>query len=358
MPSQSKVLIASAGSGKTTWIINNVLRRPGERTAITTFTINNTERIAQVFEKRNSVVPSYVTLQSWFSFLLYNLVRPYQNFVIDQRIASINLVSGRSAPRIPSTNNSHFVDKEGRVYTDKISKLSLLCDDRSQGLVMTRLRRAFDRIYIDEVQDLAGYDLDLVERMMKAGIPVTMVGDPRQGTFSTNNSAKNRQYRGSSMIEKFGQWEKKQLCSLFEKSESYRCNQSICNIADSLYPAYSAALSRNSESTEHDGVFVIASQDLERYCNLYSPQVLRYDNRTRCTESRVLNFGAAKGLEFQRVLIIPNGPIAKWLKSGSLTHIEKSLAKLYVAITRARSSVAFVFDGECGVSGIVRFRLP
>ena len=62
-----------------------------------------------------------------------------------------------------------------------------------------------------------------------------------------------------------------------------------------------------------------------------------------------LNFGDAKGLEFDRVLIIPHGPIKKYLKSGDVNNVKGSLSKFYVAVTRARYSVAFLYDEECSV---------
>ena len=62
-----------------------------------------------------------------------------------------------------------------------------------------------------------------------------------------------------------------------------------------------------------------------------------------------MNFGIAKGLQFDRVLILPNNPIKKYLKTGDIKHVEKSKEKLCVAVTRARHSVAFVFDGRSPV---------
>jgi DNA helicase II / ATP-dependent DNA helicase PcrA len=62
-----------------------------------------------------------------------------------------------------------------------------------------------------------------------------------------------------------------------------------------------------------------------------------------------MNFGETKGLTFDRVLIFPHGLGKKWLGSGDLKHVEKSLAKMYVGVTRARHSVAFVFDAPAGI---------
>lgn len=57
-----------------------------------------------------------------------------------------------------------------------------------------------------------------------------------------------------------------------------------------------------------------------------------------------INFGDAKGLTFERVLIYPTKPILAWLKDCNSKLEPKSRAKLYVAITRAMHSAAFVDD--------------
>lgn len=57
-----------------------------------------------------------------------------------------------------------------------------------------------------------------------------------------------------------------------------------------------------------------------------------------------MNFGESKGLSFDRVLIYPTDPIKKWLQNHSSELAPTSRSKLYVAITRARYSVAFVYD--------------
>ena len=55
-----------------------------------------------------------------------------------------------------------------------------------------------------------------------------------------------------------------------------------------------------------------------------------------------MNYGAVKGMTFSRTLIYPHGPLKAYLKTGDLKSAGKEIAKLYVAVTRARQSVAFV----------------
>lgn len=64
-----------------------------------------------------------------------------------------------------------------------------------------------------------------------------------------------------------------------------------------------------------------------------------------------MNFGESKGLTFDRVLIFPHGLGKKRLASGDLKHVKDSAAKMYVGVTRARHSIAFVFDGLSGIPG-------
>jgi DNA helicase-2/ATP-dependent DNA helicase PcrA len=70
-----------------------------------------------------------------------------------------------------------------------------------------------------------------------------------------------------------------------------------------------------------------------------------------------MNFGESKGLGFNRVLIYPNGPIRKFLSQNDRGAISNARAKLYVGVTRARYSVAFVLDGTCTVPGISLYHL-
>ncbi|MDD4570564.1 MAG: hypothetical protein PHE70_10650 [Tepidanaerobacteraceae bacterium] len=54
--------------------------------------------------------------------------------------------------------------------------------------------------------------------------------------------------------------------------------------------------------------------------------------------------GESKGLTFERVLIFPTKPILDWMKDHSKTLKDQSQSKFYVALTRAKHSVAVVCD--------------
>ena len=92
----NRVIIASAGAGKTTEIIKQALGLRPKRTAVVTFTLNNIKEIKDKFFKVNGCVPPEVQIYTWFTFMLYEMVRPYQGIVHEPRIASVHLVNGTS----------------------------------------------------------------------------------------------------------------------------------------------------------------------------------------------------------------------------------------------------------------------
>jgi DNA helicase-2/ATP-dependent DNA helicase PcrA len=73
----------------------------------------------------------------------------------------------------------------------------------------------------------------------------------------------------------------------------------------------------------------------------FSPVILRHSRVTDTMGLKAINFGTSKGRTFDRVMIFPTKPMLKYLDDGDVEKL-KDPAKFYVAVTRARHSVAFV----------------
>ncbi|MBN9497817.1 MAG: UvrD-helicase domain-containing protein [Alphaproteobacteria bacterium] len=355
MPS-SEIIIAAAGGGKTTTIVDSALAA-AERCALVTYTINNTDEISRRFYDRARAIPPGVSVMTWYTFLLRDCVRPYMSAILTQPVAGFHFTNAKSAIGIARAKaDIFFCDKRGYVYSDKVSQLACECDDAMKGAVMKRLAERFGRIYIDEVQDLAGWDLELVEKILRAGINVTLIGDHRQATYRTNPSPKNRQFQDYKIIDKFKLWNKKNLATLKFLTETHRCNQEIADFADRFFPKDEATVSRNKVVTGHDGVFLVGAKEVEAYRERFQPQVLRLSRQTKeCDSMNPMNFGESKGLTFDRVLIFPHKAGKDWLGTGDYSKIEKVASKLYVAATRARYSVGFVCDKVSPIPGVTRW---
>jgi|SRR5271157_1126352 len=346
MPSSNRIIVASAGSGKTTTIIDLACGTMGSRVAIVTYTTNNTSGVEKLTYERVGHIPPHVTISTWYSFLLRHMVRPYQRSLYPESVTRLYFHNGISAPYSKQENIAdHYFGGPGCIYVDKVSKFACKLIEKTNGRPIRRLEAIFDHLYIDEVQDLAGWDLELIEILMKSRIGVTLVGDHRQATFSTNKAQKNKGYAGAKVITKFEKWHKAKLCDLEFQSISHRCVQAICDFADRLHPEMPKTTSLNKVVTGHDGIFAVRERDVEAYMNAFDPQTLRYDRKMKDVPGTPINYGASKGLTFEHTLIFPTGPLSKFLLTGDPKDAG-SISKIYVAITRARQSTAIVIKND------------
>lgn len=359
MGSNDKLIIAAAGSGKTTFLVNEALKRKEAKIVITTYTQANEEEIRRKFIKINKCVPQNVTIQTWFSFLLQHGVRPFQGQMglHDFTCSGLLLENGQSAMFEKEKDvKKHYFAKSQKIYSDKLSKFVVICHDRSGGAVVDRLSRIFTDIFVDEVQDLAGYDLDFLKLLLSSKMNILLVGDPRQGTYSTNNSAKNKKFSKSKIVDFFSDAAIKIERDDNSLTTNYRSRPGICELSNRLYPDLRKTTSGNNVTTDHDGVFFVKTTDVDAYLLKYNPIQLRWDVRTAVAQSyTVLNFGLSKGLEFERVLIYPTPPFIEWLKNDKYGLAPTARSKFYVGITRAMSSVGIVCNQDLDIEGIQKF---
>lgn len=350
---KNRIIVAAAGSGKTTLLVNEALSRPDSKILIATYTEANESEIEKKFLEMNGCIPSNVTLSGWFSFLLQHGVRPYQGCVTETRVDGLHFNQGISAMYTNEADLDHYLNNHNQIYRDKVSKFVLKCDRLSKGRVVKRIAGIFDEIFIDEVQDISGYDLDLIELFMDSATSVLLVGDPRQGTYSTSDSQKYKKFEKSGIVEYFRQLvaaRSDALIDEFSLSVNHRCNQALCELSDTLFPGFPGVTSSNKQTTGHDGVFLLREHDVEAYLRVFDPMQLRYSRKTPVSDSvAVMNFGESKGLTFDRVLIYPTKNFAEWLKNRAIELKPDVRAKFYVALTRARFSAGIVISDKTNI---------
>jgi DNA helicase-2/ATP-dependent DNA helicase PcrA len=360
---KNKLVIAAAGSGKTTYLVKEALKIQDKNVLVTTFTEANEEEIKKKFTVEGGGVPGNVIVRTWFSFLLEHGVKPYQGGIFEERVNGLSLVSGQSKKFVKESEvEKYYFDHNHKIYSDKISKFILECNKQNDGKVINRLTRIYPHIFIDEVQDLAGYDLEFLKLLFASRSNIVLVGDPRQGTYSTNNSSKNKKYKKSQIVYFFENDEIQSNLVIDSDSltTNYRSNQKICNISNKIFPDHVATNSGQNESTKHDGIFFVREEDIESYLKEY-PCCIQL--RDKVTEKRIkkqhaaINFGNSKGLSFERVLIYPTAPIMNWIKDNNAELAPTSRCKFYVAVTRAKYSVGIVYNyvDDEAVDGIEKY---
>lgn len=245
----------------------------------------------------------------------------------------------------------HF-SLDGSIYKDTLAELAVKVAQAASGAVENRLSRIYDEIIIDEVQDIGRKSLDVIDRLLNSDAPRTiMVGDVRQSLIDSDRmSAKNKAADRMELLNWFRTYEGAGRLKVEEMTRTFRSNQQIASFSDSLFPAalgFAATESANEEVTGHDGVFLVREEDLGSYLQLYEAVPLR-DRVTAGKHFEHLGFkniGRVKGLTYNRVIIYPTRPMLELISTGKAM-AEKSACSFYVAVTRAKASVAIIVDSK------------
>lgn len=349
MQSNNIIRVEAAGAGKTYNICKEALEKTDntesdKRVLLLSYTNRGVGAIKDEVCKQNmGVIDSKIDIMTWYSFILNELVKPYQNVIFQiNEVKSIDFSDAHGKVNYKNTGiRERYITSNGDIKSKEIAELVLQINKKSQGKVMNRLSRVYSHIFIDEVQDMAGYDLDIIETLMYSDIEVICVGDNKQATFKTNTSIRNKSKSGTKIWDFFQKLISEDVVEVQKNLISRRFNQEICSFANMVYPNENNIGTSMNEKTDHDGVILINTNDVQKYYNYYRPIVLKYDKKTSTDDYHSFNFGECKGMTFERVLIYPNGPFKDFLLKGREL---KTPQKYYVAATRAKYSIAFVVD--------------
>lgn len=376
---KNKLIVAAAGAGKTTYLVNQAFSIKDGKVLITTYTRSNAEEIRKKIRERNKKetgyysIPENILVEEWFTFLLSNGVRPYKSVMNNSlRYKNIGFFPESEYRKLIADgkikDNIYIQEKEvlshyfvnHKIIQNVLSKFVVKTDQLGGGCILNRIENMYNHIFIDEVQDLAGNDLELIQLLFKSKSRVILVGDPRQTTYLTHHEKMNSKYSDGKIKEYVS--DKCKKCDV-EVDEtilkfSHRNNVEICNFSSNLYPDFvktePCTCKECRTLIKHTGVFVIRPKDLGIYVEKYGQEICILRDKLSAYPER--NFGDSKGLTFERVLIYPTQPIVKYLKDGILVKSVKNkkgvfedkkafdIAKFYVAVTRAKHSVAIVLD--------------
>jgi len=377
---KNKLIIAAAGSGKTTHLVNQAKSIKDQNVLITTYTEANEEEIRKKFNGR---IPKNVTIQTWFSFLLQHGVRPYQSvindglhdkkigfFLTDKCSTKYKGSNGQTYSWAKDKNfyQYYFTSKDGlNICSDTIADFIFNCNEKINGDIIDRIARIFPYIFIDEVQDLAGWELEILNLLFNSSSNILLVGDPRQITFLTHHPQKNVSKKENKKehltIKSYVEKNKlENLCPIDSTTlkNSHRNNQKICDFSSKLFPDIEKCEPCNCkmcrQNVDHEGIFLVKESDIKAYTTQYPQATILKEKEAEFPD---WNFGKSKGLTFERVLIYPTKDIKKWIKDNTQQLAQSTRCKFYVAITRARHSVAIVYNynDDEKIDGITKWKI-
>lgn len=360
--------IAGAGSGKTRKIITESIAeiKRGGKVLVVTYTTSNQQELRNRFLEAFGKFSDRFVVKGLFSFYLEDMVRPYQQVLFKRRIDGIFFnernphLYKNSTFAIPgrkeqldkiSYNPRHFLTEcETKAHTGFLAKLAARIAKATQNAAAVRLSEIYSHVYFDEVQDLVGWDYEVLQSLNKTmKSPITCVGDFRQTVYDTSFGHK-APLTGMEKIAAF----KAMRFNEEPLALNWRCIQTICTIADSVHAGSyketkSAVLNIPLEFAHHVGVFIVKESDVTDYIAAYDPMVLRWQvtsgTKILPPQARCYNFGSSKGLGFDRVLILPAESQMHFVLDGTTPfppEAETAQNKMYVAVTRARYSIGFI----------------
>lgn len=364
----NKLCMAGAGSGKTQKVITESIAeiKRGGKVLVVTYTTSNQQELRRRFLEVFGTHSDRFVVKGLFSFYLEDMVRPYQQALFQRRIdgicfdqcnphmkpGSTFMLPGRAEQlEDKSYNPKHFLTPcETKAHTGFLAKLASRIMKVTKNSAAVRLGEIYTLVFFDEVQDLVGWDYEVLKGLNKVMLTsITCVGDFRQTVYETTFGQK----APKTAAEKIAAFK-----AMGFENESLalnrRCIQPICDVADAVhngtYEATESAVKEvPPEFVHHFGTFIVKESDVAEYIKVFDPMVLRWSVTSGAkllpNEARCYNFGGSKGLGFDRVLVLPTENQLHFVLDGRKpfpAKDETAQNKMYVGITRARYSLGFI----------------
>ena len=334
-----RVVFAVAGSGKTSSIIGSL--NTDSRCLIVTYTENNTRHLKNRVIDKFGEIPVGVRIYSYFTFLYSFCFRPLCGYELKTKGINFSFPLPPHVQRSRKNTKRHYIDDNGRLYANRIAKL--LIEFGVLPDLMQRIEKFYDSVFIDEVQDFAANDFNLICALAKANVEMRLVGDFYQHTFDTSRDGNIQKNLHECFISYCDRLRKSGFeVDLLTLSNSYRCSPTVCTFV-------SENLGVNISSHREDEVVVRYIDDdvveIDSIFNNDSVVKLFYQNSHKY-KGNTANWGSTKGLDhFQDVCVILNPTTLKAFESAKLDQLSPTTKnKLYVACTRAKGNLYFISE--------------
>ena len=323
-------MFAVAGSGKTTYIINSLDLI--KKSVIVTYTNNNLHNLRTGIIEKFGYLPSNIKVYSYYSFLHSFCYKPFLADALKTKGINYNVPYNKFAKK---DNIDFYVDKNQMLYSSRISKL--LIEKNITEDINNRLEKYVDNLFIDEIQDFAGNDFNILKAIAKAKINLLFVGDFYQHTFDTSRDGVVNKNLHDNFLKYQAEFRKVGLVpDLTTLNKSYRCSPTICS-----YITKEIGIAIESHKEIETNIYIIENQEdadklhsNSEIVKLFYREHYKYDCFSR-------NWGDSKGEDkYFDVCVVLNKTTLTNFKKNKLADLAPTTKnKLYVAISRTKNNL-------------------
>lgn len=328
------LILAVAGSGKTTEIINNI--KEDDKALIITYTENNYNILKNSIIKKFKGIPDNIKIYTYFTFLYRFCFLPLKKGF---KVKGLDFNTNPNRYTKSKDINYYYNSFSKKMYHNRLAKI---CLDYFIENIIKRIEKYFNYIYIDEIQDFASHDFNLLLSIIKANCNILLVGDFYQHTFDTSrdgnvNSTLYNDYNNYISRIKTSISNIKIDRTNFLKSK--RCSKQVCEfITEHLKIKIESYNNNDSEIKE-----IYDEKEIDKIINDDSLVKLFYQNSKKYDIKNRDNWGNSKGNTYINTCVILNKNSYEKYKKHKLNELPPSTKnKLYVALSRATNNVYII----------------
>ena len=319
------LMLAVAGSGKTTYLIS--LLNLEQRFLLVTYTRNNYEHLKRLVIRKFGYFPDNIKVLKYFQFVYSFCYKPFCG--LDKKANGICFDVPPEQTRYRPGSDEFYRTKSGRLYHNRIAHY---CSTQCVDGIKARLDKYYDFFFIDEVQDFAGHDFNLLLNILPDRCETICVGDFFQHTYDTSLDGNVRTSLYKKLRSYIKEWERAGITvDMNSLAKTRRCSPEICGFVEQM------GIAIESTGEANGSVFFV---DEEMACEgiINNPSIpklfLRDSGKFYCAG---LNWGASKGMDrFKDVCVVLNKSSFDLYKKGKLSELNpQTKNRLYVACTRA-----------------------
>lgn len=317
-------MLAVAGSGKTTYLIDKLNLE--KRFLIVTYTINNYKQLCHCILKKFGFYPDNIKVLTYFQFVYSFCFRPF--YGLRKKAQGLSFDKPPEWTRYKTREDNFYMTSSGKMYYNRIAKF---CQDNCENEIKERIDKYYDYFFVDEVQDIAGHDFNLLLSIIPERCSSLFVGDFYQHTYDTSNDGNVNSSLYNDYEKYIRRWGNIGIevdnTSLFK---TRRCCEEVCRFVNCM------GIEIKSDGAAKGEVRYI---DSERQCD----EIITNSNIPKLFYQKstdyncfAMNWGESKGLDcFEDVCIVFNKTTEDKYKKRKLNELNAMTKnKLYVACTR------------------------